>query len=615
MAPATILIVDDDLRFTRVVRRQLERAGHLAVSLGSGQEALEWLGEKHADLLLLDFRLEDMTADELVSALEKQQLQTDFIVITAFGDERLAVEMMKKGARDYLMKDSSLLELLPVVVAQALERARQERRLAETEASLRRLELAVSHARDGVAILTAGETPEIVYTNPAFHQLTGHRSSELSGGLERLHGKEGPLDELRAQFAAGESFRGRLPMATEHKEVLLDTQLTPIRDTSGALTHFIAVQRDITHQALLEERIQNAQKMEAIGQLAGGVAHDFNNILTVILGHIGLMRRNPEMPRRFYDALDLVEQSTLHGSQLTAHLLAFSRKQVLHPTLVDLNTLVERTDRMLSRVLGEGIILCAQTAPEPMNILADAGEIQRALINLAVNARDAMVDGGTLTISTTLSSLPGESDSEPYVRLIIEDTGAGMSEEVRARIFEPFYTTKPQGKGTGLGLSTVYGIVQQSRGLIQVESTPGLGTRFLIYIPQAHSRSNARPTADSVGTIMIAEDDDMVRQLVRLSLEEAGYHLQENSSGSAALEQLLSHSEQPDLLITDVRMPGMSGTELAQRARDAFPGLPILLISGYTGTEHSTLEFELLPKPFTANALLERVQAILGGLP
>ncbi|MDG1481167.1 MAG: response regulator [Myxococcota bacterium] len=616
MAPATILIVDDDRRFTRVVKRQLKRAGHEAVSLSSGQEALEWLGEKHADLLLLDFRLEDMTADELVHTLEERQLQTDFIVITAFGDERQAVEMMKKGARDYLMKDSSLLELLPVVVSQALERARQERRLAETEASLRQLELAVSHARDGVAILTAGEKPEFVYTNTAFRQLTGHRSSDLSGGLERLHGEEGPLDELRTQFAAGESFRGRLPLGTANNEVLLDTQLTPIRDTSGALTHFIAIQRDITHQALLEERIQNAQKMEAIGQLAGGVAHDFNNILTVILGHIGLMRHNSEMPRRFYDALDLVEQSTLHGSQLTAHLLAFSRKQVLHPTLVDLNTLVEQTDRMLSRVLGDGIILRAQTAPEPMNILADAGEIQRALINLAVNARDAMSDGGTLTISTTLlSSLPGESDGVPYVHLVIEDTGDGMSEEVRARIFEPFYTTKPQGKGTGLGLSTVYGIVQQSRGLIQVESTPGLGTRFLIYIPQARSESTTTDAPDSVGTIMIAEDDDMVRQLIRLSLEQAGYRLQENSNGSAALEQLLSHSEQPDLLITDVRMPGMSGTELAQRARVAFPKLPILLISGYTGTENSTLEFELLPKPFTANALLERVQAILGGQP
>ncbi len=612
MVPATILIVDDDQRFTRVVSRHLERAGHRAISLSSGQEALEWLTHNHADLLLLDFRLEDMTADELVTALERRRRSAEFIVITAFGDERLAVEMMKRGARDYLMKDSSLLELLPVVVSQALDRAQQERRLAETEASLRRLELAVSHARDGVAILTAGETPRLVYTNPAFHQLTGHRPSDLSGGLSMLHGEEGPLDELRDRFAAGEPFRGRLPMTTASQEVLLDTQLTPVRDASGALTHFIAVQRDITRQALLEERIQNAQKMEAVGQLAGGVAHDFNNILTVILGHIGLMMHNPEMPRRFHDALGLIEQATLHGSQLTTQLLAFSRKQVLRPTLLDLNNLVESTDRLLSRVLGENIHLRTAIAAEPMLIRADPGEIQRALINLAVNARDAMTSGGTLTISTALAPLPGESNERPYVRLIIEDTGSGMSESVRARIFEPFYTTKEHGKGTGLGLSTVYGIVQQSHGLIQVESTPGTGTRFLIYLPRATAESTPKPTAERVGTILLAEDDDMVRQLVRLSLEQVGYRVLEASSGSAAMELLLTQSRSPDLLITDVMMPEMTGTELAHRARSAAPQLPILLISGYTGTEHSALEFELLPKPFTAAALQERVRALLG---
>ncbi|MFT5682579.1 MAG: two-component system cell cycle sensor histidine kinase/response regulator CckA, partial [Myxococcota bacterium] len=249
--------------------------------------------------------------------------------------------------------------------------------------------------------------------------------------------------------------------------------------------------------------------------------------------------------------------------------------------------------------------------PEPMYVLADAGEIQRALINLAVNARDAMPDGGTLTISTARAQRPGEHSDTPYVCLVIEDTGVGMSEAIQARIFEPFYTTKETGKGTGLGLSTVYGIVQQSRGLIQVESTIGEGTRFIIYIPQATPDSTPVPTTETAGTILIAEDDDMVRQLVRLSLEEAGYQVLEASSGSAALE-VLSRIEPPDLLITDVMMPGMTGTELAQRARDTYPGLRILLISGYTGIQHNDLAFELLPKPFTTSALQERVRVVLG---
>jgi len=612
VAPATILIVDDDQQFRRLVHRLLQRSGHRAVSLSSGQEALEWLKEHHADLLLLDFRLEDMTADELVSNLERRQHPTEFIVITAYGDERLAVEMMKRGARDYMMKDSSLFELLPVVVSQALERAQQERRLAETEASLRRLELAVAHARDGVAILTAGASPEIVYTNPAFHQLTGHRPSVRTGGLSLLHGAEGPVDELRTRFADGKPFRGRLPLTTEHREVLLDTQLTPIHNASGALTHFIAIQRDITRQSKFEERMQNAQKMEAVGQLAGGVAHDFNNILTVILGHIGLMKHSPEMPRRFHDALALIEQATLHGSQLTGQLLAFSRKQVLCPSLLDLNTLVESTERMIGRVLGDGIHLHAQPAPTPMMIRADPDEIQRVLLNLVVNARDAMPDGGTLTLSTALAALPGENDTVPYVRLIVADTGTGIPESVQSRIFEPFYTTKPPGQGTGLGLSTVYGIVQQSRGLIQVESTPGTGTRFIVYLPCASADSTVNTKQISEGTVLLTEDDDMVRQLVRLSLEQGGYTVLEAPNGEAAMEQLLSHGEQIDLLITDVMMPDMLGTELAHHARSTHPKLPILLISGYTGAEQSTLEFELLPKPFSVAALLERIQHLLG---
>ena len=612
MEHATILIVDDDLRFTRVVRRNLQRAGYEAHCCSSGQEALDWLGENQADLLLLDFRLEDMTADELVSALDQRQGRTDFIVITAFGDERLAVKMMKRGARDYLMKDNSLFELLPVVVEQALDRARRDRRLAQTEASLRQLELAVSHARDGVVILTAGPTPEVVYTNPAFHRLTGQSTAPTNLGLSLLHGEEGPIEELQQRFSNGEPFRGQLPLTTPEREVLLDTQLTPIRDDAGTLTHFIAVQRDITRQARLEERFLHAQKMEAIGQLAGGVAHDFNNILTVILGHVGLMMHNPEMPRRFRSALETVEQATLHGSQLTSQLLAFSRKEVLRPRRLDLNESIDNLDRMLGRVLGGRITLEVRPAMLPMRVRADPAEIQRALINLAVNARDAMPEGGTLTVSTALAALPGENGGRPYVRLTVADTGTGMEESVRARIFEPFYTTKGPGQGTGLGLSTVYGIVQQSRGMIQVESTPGVGTRFQLYLPQVSEDSPPQVAEVSAGTVLLTEDDDMVRQLVRLTLEQGGYRVLEASNGSAAIEMMMSHGDQLSLLITDVMMPGMRGTQLARLARESHPSLPILLISGFTGTENTAREFELLPKPFSATTLLSRVHEILG---
>jgi CheY-like chemotaxis protein len=247
-----------------------------------------------------------------------------------------------------------------------------------------------------------------------------------------------------------------------------------------------------------------------------------------------------------------------------------------------------------------------------MMIRTDPGEIQRALINLAVNARDAMPDGGTLTISTALAALPGENDTVPYVRLVVADTGMGMPESVQSRIFEPFFTTKPPGKGTGLGLSTVYGIVQQSRGMIQVESSPGAGTRFIIYLPCAGADGEPLTEQASAGLVLLTEDDDMVRQLVRLSLEQGGYTVLEALNGGSAMELLLSYRDEIKLLITDVMMPDMLGTDLARHTRATLPSLPILLISGYTGAEQSTLEFELLPKPFSVAALLKRIQQLLG---
>ena len=382
-----------------------------------------------------------------------------------------------------------------------------------------------------------------------------------------------------------------------------------------------------------EEHLRQAQKMEAIGRLAGGVAHDFNNILTVILGYVEVLSGAMPPENAMRVELDEIRQAADRAASLTRQLLAFSRRQVLEPRVVDLNDVVQGVVRILERLIGEDVRLVLRPGERLGPVKADPGQLEQVLLNLALNARDAMPNGGEIRIETANAEIEdgraaqrGPLEPGAYVRLSVSDTGVGMDEETRLRIFEPFYTTKERGKGTGLGLATVYGIVRQSGGRILVDSKRGCGSRFEVYLPQVTASPPAaaaqRPDSEAVPrggeTVLLVEDDAVVRSLVSATLARNGYTVLEAADGAAAIGAAQDHHAPIELMITDVVMPGMSGRSLAHRLAGDRPGTKVLYISGYTddavlhdGVLDSGAAY--LQKPFTLDALGRKVRSVLDG--
>ena len=406
----------------------------------------------------------------------------------------------------------------------------------------------------------------------------------------------------------------------------------PVRDPDWPSTCYELIAENVTEHRALEQQVRQGQKMEAVGRLAGGIAHDFNNLLMVIKGHAELLLDHPpDDDQRLRGKVEQIEKAADRAAGLTRQLLAFSRMQVLQPKVIDLNEVVADIGKMLPRLIGEDIELTMELKPRLERIKADPGQIEQVIMNLAVNARDAMPHGGRVRIETgnvTLDELfarrhPGLVAGR-YVLLAVSDNGSGMDAETQAHIFEPFFTTKEVGKGTGLGLATVYGVVKQSGGYIAVQSTLGKGTTFRIYLPpvdQISEPSVLTTVQDTVpagsGTVLIAEDERAVRELAREFLSLSGYSVLEARDGAEALEIAQRHPGTIDLLITDVVMPRMGGHELGARMAELRPETKILYMSGYA--EYATHPVQIqdgsawLTKPFTRTALARLVDRVLQG--
>jgi two-component system, cell cycle sensor histidine kinase and response regulator CckA len=401
--------------------------------------------------------------------------------------------------------------------------------------------------------------------------------------------------------------------------------------TDEAANVMEAIAEDVTERRALEEQFRQAQKMEAVGRLAGGVAHDFNNLLMVISGYAEVMLDAMDAAHPLHTKARAIQQASDRATTLTRQLLAFSRKQLLELKVVDVNAIIEDMERLLRPLIGENIDLVTDMAADAVHTRADAGQLEQVLMNLVVNSKDAMPDGGRIAIKTQNITLddshrgdkafirPGE-----YVMISVSDDGAGMDKETQSRIFEPFFTTKEKGKGTGLGLSTVYGIVKQSGGYVMVESEPECGTTFVIYLPrvgEAAEGRNAAPVGQApVGgseTVLLVEDEESVRQLVRETLQSKGYRVLEAGNGDSGLAAAAQYDGTIDLVISDVVMPGMGGRELVQRLLESRPAIKVLYLSGYTedaivsdGTDESDKTF--LQKPFTLQNLSRTVRDVLG---
>jgi two-component system cell cycle sensor histidine kinase/response regulator CckA len=500
---------------------------------------------------------------------------------------------------------------------------------------LQRLQSAALNAAAD-AIVIADRAGIIEWVNPAFTRLTGYTAEEALG--KPLRSLIRSDKEAQAFFDAcwdtilgGRTWRGQIVNTRKDGSLYTEDQaVTPILDASGAITHFIAIKEDITERLQREAQYRQAQKMESVGQLASGIAHDFNNLLTVINGMSELVLAQIGPENAMYADVQEIGRAGERAAVLTGQLLAFSRRQILEMRVVSLDAVVAGMESLLRRLLGEDIDLVVVPTPGVGRVKADPGQLEQVITNLAVNARDAMPQGGQLTIETRNVTLdeadaPQHGVAMPpgsYVVLAVSDTGVGMDEVTRISIFEPFFTTKPPGRGTGLGLSTVDGIVKQSGGFVRVYSEVGKGTSLKIFLPQVtEAGSPGRPapkmvTASGTETILLVEDNGGLRKLARRVLEPAGYTVLGAAGGEEALHLLKGYAGPVHLLLSDVVMPGMSGRHLAEQIAQTRPGMKVLYMSGYTSdtiVRHGVLEAHMyfLNKPFTSAALLRKVREVL----
>jgi signal transduction histidine kinase/CheY-like chemotaxis protein len=459
---------------------------------------------------------------------------------------------------------------------------------------------------------------EVVYVSPAYEAVFGRSCASLYADaydwINALH----PDDRARmlafAMSAPGESQRARYRVARpDGSSLTLDLRVLSI--CNGDLVLNVAdFAGDITALLRLEEQVRQTQKLESLGLLAGGIAHDFNNILAVIAANASFLRETASRSEADNEVLHEICEAVHRGTAMTHQLLAFSRKQAVVAVVLDLNAAINDTRKMLRRMVGEDIVIATSLEPDLGHARIDPGCLVQVLMNLAVNARDAMPRGGTLTIAT-------RSIDPHEVMISMTDTGCGMSKDVKARAFEPLFTTKELGKGTGLGLSVVHGIVQQAGGRIEIESEIGVGTTLRIILPCAGAEDQRQPSAPAIESrgdenLIVVEDDPYVRTSISRALRARGYGVLEAGSAPAALALLREHGNGIDLLVTDVVMPGMDGHQLVETARRSRPSLDVLYISGYTDdavVRHGVARSDvaLLEKPFASNALAERVRQIL----
>jgi two-component system cell cycle sensor histidine kinase/response regulator CckA len=521
--------------------------------------------------------------------------------------------------------------VLQATIAQGQDITERKRAEAERE----RLGMAIDQAAETVVVTDAAGT--ILYVNPAFHRTTGYTAEEAVGQNPRIlkSGKQDPAiyRELWETLAAGKTWSGRLVNRKKSGEFFTEeATISPVREATGAIVSYVAVKRDITRDLELMDQLLQSQKMESIGRLAGGVAHDFNNILSVILSCAGFALEELREGDPLREEILEIEKGGKRAAALTRQLLAFSRKQLLQPVSLDLNRSLAEMEKMLRRIIGEDVELVQVLAPDLGLTRADSGQVEQVVMNLAVNARDAMPTGGKLTIETSNVTLDEEyaarhAGAKPgsHVMVAVTDSGVGMDERTLARIFEPFFTTKAVGNGTGLGLSTVYGIVQQSGGSIFVHSEIGRGTTFRIFLPREQglatevaSASRATTGAARGETILVVEDDDSLRRITKRTLERAGYHVLTAANGGEGLLTCEQHAGHIHLVLTDVVMPQMNGREFVERLAKVRPGMKVLFMSGYTDetiVHHGVLNpgTQFIGKPFMQADLLARVRGVLDG--
>ncbi len=650
-----ILIIDDNPNNLRMISDVLEDSEYSVFVAEDGESGLERAAYATPDIILLDVLMPGIDGFETCRKLKslKETREIPVIFMTALSEAEHKVKAFKAGAVDYITKPFQKEEVLARLTVHLrirelttnLNKAKTslELRVAERTAQLAKANQDLAASRNYLnKIINAAPDPIFVkdrqhrwvLINDAFCSMTGLQRQELINKSDYDFFSENEADEFWAKdeivFTTGEENLNEEKLTDANGVVrTILTKKTLHTDENGDL-FLVGIIRDISEYKTIEAQLRQAVKMEAIGTLAGGVAHDFNNLMTAVIGYSTLLLQRLDSDSPHCKDIEQIKKAGESAAALTHQLLAFSRKQVVQPKVLDLNSIFLETKKMLGRLIGEDIEITHKLDPNLWRVIGDPGLIQQVIINLAINARDAMPKGGKLTIETGnvhldkiyaaqhIEVAPGQ-----YVLFAISDSGSGMDEETQSHIFEPFFTTKAKGKGTGLGLATVYGIVRQSGGHIWVYSELNQGTTFKIYLPRGEKEiepleSEEKPKEIKGGneTILIVEDDDTVRKLTKEILHPYGYRVVEAQGGKSALKMLETFDSQIDLLITDVVMPEMGGRQVAKAVISRYPAAKVLYISGYTDNaivHHGVLDsgVAFLQKPFSLLTLAEKVRQVL----
>ena len=640
-ATPRILYLEDNARDRELILAALEEAGILlpVVSAATREEFLAAMEQKSIALVLSDVSIPGFDGLEALELTRSRRPNLPFIFVSGPLREEEAIESLQQGATDFIPMER--LSRLGPAIRRALREAdaRQiQARAAETIANRRRFLDAMLQSLDA-GIVACDSAGTITVVNRAAREMTGLPAPPIPAGRwaeycrlyepesqQALRPEESPL----AKVLRGERVRTVemviRPTGGAARTVLVSGQV--ITGAQGEPQGGVIALHDVTDRKSLEEQLRQSQKLEAIGSLAGGIAHDFNNLLTVIRGYSDMLLANlaPDGPLHPHAAE--IRRAGDRAAALTHQLLAFSRKQVLQPRILDLNVVLTDLEPMLRRLLPANIEFATSFSGGSGSVHVDPSQLEQVILNLVVNARDAMPRGGRLKIETRVEQLDDSAhethpDAEPgsYLVLGVTDNGSGMSPETRARIFEPFFTTKELGRGTGLGLSTVYGIIRQAGGCIWVYSEPNLGTTFKVYLPRVegapdpHTRTEELDYGGGTETVLVAEDDPAVRSLVRTVLESAGYTVLEAPDGESALG-ICRETPEIDLVLTDLMMPGMTGPDLVTHLRGELPAFKALYMSGFAGeilggAGSAMSDTVLLQKPFSRRVLLQRVRQVL----
>jgi two-component system cell cycle sensor histidine kinase/response regulator CckA len=624
--PIRVLLLEDDPNDAALALETLAAAG-LEVTAdvaGTRAEFMERVASGSYSLILCDFGLRGWDGLEALRWARASGYHAPFIYVSGTIGEDLAVECMKEGATDYVLKTN--LARLPHAMSRALSeekvRAERDRALKQLRDSEQRFGTAFRASPEGITIssLTDGTYIEA--------EVIGRTAGEL-GIWEDAEART----SLLAKLAGSEPVRAHEARFRTRSGKILQVELSAEQIQIQATPCVLAITRDVTELRSLQQQLRQAQKMEAIGRLAGGVAHDFNNLLAVITGYGEIVRKRLSKQDPLHPKVEQILDAAERAAALTRQLLAFSRQQVLQPRILDLNLVVSDLDRMLRPLIGENVELSMVLDPDLGSVRADPGQLAQIVMNLAVNARDAMPGGGRLTIETSnvdfdpaYTSLHPPARPGAHVMLAVSDTGEGMNAETQSHIFEPFFTTKPIGQGTGLGLSTVYGIVKQSDGYVWVYSEVGVGTTFKIYLPRldappaASPDERATPLGRGNETVLLVEDEETLRDLLRETLEGNGYTVLSASDGATALQTADAHAGPIHLIVTDLILPGMNGPRVAETIALTRPEMKVLCMSGYSPEAVARLgvlgrSAGFLGKPFTSEGLLRRVRELLDDNP